>query len=136
MEMLLKEKVAVIDRIILEMSSRKEEKNSSLLEVLREEIKRLHSLNEEYEAALKKKTVSHREDRPGKTKYILRDGSLYVVNKKYRYRYLYDSRTNVVTYEFENGQVERTFPGGIKEIRYPDGKLAVKTGERDYDIIK
>lgn len=132
MEIVLREKVEFVDRIIKGMNTSKE---GSLIDILKAEIKKLQKLNQEYESVLKRKTVARKEESPGKTKYSLQDGSVYVVNRKRRYKYLYDAATGIITYEFETGQVERTFPGGIKEIRFPDGRVVVKTGEKDYDVL-
>jgi hypothetical protein len=78
--------------------------------------------------------VVRKEDGRNKTRYYLRDGSIYVIRKgRGSYRYLYDSQTRTVTYEFKNGQVERTFDGGIKEIRRKTGEIVIKCGINDYE---
>lgn len=132
MEALLRDKMQFIDSVIARM---KREEPLSVVGLLKEEIRKLQRLNREYENSLRRKSVLQREETEGKTRYRLGDGSLYVVNRRRGYKCLYDKATGVVTYEFGNGQVERTFPGGIKEIRCPDGRVAVKTGEGDYDIL-
>jgi hypothetical protein len=71
-----------------------------------------------------------------KIRYHLKDGSTYVVNRENKYRYLYDVGTKIITYEFSNGKIERTFPGGLKEIRHPDGTVTIRNGTKDYDFIK
>ncbi|OAG29001.1 hypothetical protein NEDG_01140 [Nematocida displodere] len=132
MEEVLKEKVKSIDSIIAKMKTHGEH---SLVELLKEEIDKLKRLNEEYETQLSNKTVKNKETTATKTKYTLSDGSIYVINKGKNYKYLYDSNTSVITYEFSNGQIERTFPTGIKEIRRTDGKIIIKTSEKEYDVI-
>ncbi|KAI5190982.1 hypothetical protein NEMIN01_1315 [Nematocida minor] len=132
MEAVLKEKLSAIDRIIEKM---KEKKEVTLTEVLKEEIDRLKRLNKEYEEVLNRKKVKSREESSGKIKYTLSDGSVYVVHKEKKYKYLYDANTSIITYEFGNGQIERTFPFGIKEIRTPNGKIVIKTSEKEYDLL-
>jgi hypothetical protein len=133
MEGVLREKVEFIDSIVARM---KRGESVSIVGVLKEETRKLQRLNREYEGALKKKSVVNKEDVGDKSRYRLGDGSLYVVNRKKGYRCLYDEATKTVTYEFSNGQVERTFPGGIKEIRCADGRVVVKSGEGDYEVLK
>lgn len=128
----MKEKISTIDRIIERM---REKKEVSLTEVLREEIERLKKLNKEYEEVLNRKKVKSKEEIRGKVKYTLSDGSVYVVHKEKKYKYLYDANTSIFTYEFGNGQIERTFPFGIKEIRTPDGKIVIKSSEKEYDVL-
>ncbi|KAH9387028.1 uncharacterized protein NEMAJ01_1924 [Nematocida major] len=132
MEAVLKEKLSAIDRIIERM---KEKKEVTLTEVLKEEIERLKKLNKEYEEVLNRKKVKSKEESGGKVKYTLSDGSVYVVHREKKYKYLYDANTSIVTYEFGNGQIERTFPFGIKEIRTPAGKIVIKSSEKEYDVI-
>lgn len=132
MEAVLKEKLSTIDRIIERM---REKKEGTLTEVLREEIERLKRLNKEYEEILNRKRVKSKEENNGKIRYTLSDGSIYVVHKDKQYKYLYDANTSIVTYEFGNGQIERTFPFGIKEIRTPTGKIIVKTSDKEYDLL-
>lgn len=133
MEGILKERMNTVEGLIERMKKREE---VSITELLKEEIEKLKRLNEEYEAVLTRKSVCQKEEKQGKIKYTLSDGSIYVVNKRKGYKYLYDSCTSIITYEFENGQVERTFPGGIKEIRASDGRILIKTSEREYDVVK
>lgn len=133
MEVLLKERIRLIDGLIERM---RREKEVSIVEILKEEIDKLKRLNEDYESALQRKSVCRKEEAEGKTKYLLSDGSIYVANRAKGYKYLYDSLTSVVTYEFTNGQIERTFPGGIKEIRSPNGKIVIKTPDKEYDIVR
>lgn len=78
----------------------------------------------------------HEEHNKGKTRYYLHDGSTYVVSKNNKYKYLYDAKSRIITYEFDNGQIERTFPNGLKEIRYKDGSITIKNGSREYDYIR
>lgn len=109
-------------------------KNLSVIDILKDEIIKLKKLNDEYKSLLDTKKVVHKDSMNSKTRYYLKDGSTYVV-KHNKYRYLYDAQTKIITYEFYNGQIEKTFPCGIKEIRHPDGSITVKNGAKDYDII-
>jgi len=84
---------------------------------------------------LHRKRVKTKEETESKVKYVLSDGSVYVIHKTKRYKYLYDAGTGVMTYEFSNGQIERTFPAGIKEIRGTDGKIVIKNAEKEYDVV-
>lgn len=132
MEAVLKEKIKSIDHLVECM---KKARNISALDILQEEIGKLRRLNQEYEGMLRRKAVKEKQETPRKIKYTLNDGSVYVVHKSKKYRYLYDAASSVVTYEFENGQIERTFPSGIKEIRTADGKIVIKESEKEYDVI-
>lgn len=91
-------------------------------------------MNDEYQMLLDSKKVINTERKRDKTRYFLKDGSTYVVGRNYKY--LYDAKTRIITYEFANGQVERTFPTGVKEIRHSDGSIVVRCGEKDYDLIQ
>ncbi|KAG0441578.1 Centromere protein J [Dictyocoela muelleri] len=130
MQTQIKNKIKTIDALIKQM----EHKKGSLIEILRNEIKNLRDLNNEYKKMLEDKKIIHEEKHKNKVRYHLNDGSTYVVSKK-GYRYLYDSTTKVIIYEFSNGQIEKSYPMGIKEIRYPDGSICIKCGEKDYDFI-
>jgi hypothetical protein len=132
MQQAIKQKMECIDALMRRME---ENKGLSVVDILKEEVARLRELNEEYKKVLDSKKVVHRDQMQSKTRYYLRDGSTYVV-KNNQYRYLYDAKTKVITYEFFNGQVEKTFPAGLKEIRHPDGSITIKSGERDYDYLK
>ncbi|KAK1351148.1 hypothetical protein CWI38_0382p0080 [Hamiltosporidium tvaerminnensis] len=129
----IKEKINSIQALIDKMENKK---NFSLIEILKEEIIKLKNLNDQYKSYIDTKKVVHTDSLKNKTRYHLKDGSTYVVNKNGKYRYLYDASTKIITYEFSNGQIEKTFPGGIKEIRYPDGTITIRNGEKDYDCIK
>ncbi|EJW05389.1 hypothetical protein EDEG_00053 [Edhazardia aedis USNM 41457] len=129
MEEKLKDRINFIESIFSKMENKK-----SLIDVLKEEIRKLKALNLEYKAILNNKKVVHFDKKKGKTRYYLSDGSTYVINK--HYKYLYDSNTKIITYEFENGQIERTFPCGLKEIRYNDGNIVIKNGDKDYEYIQ
>ncbi|AFM99117.1 hypothetical protein KMI_02g02740 [Encephalitozoon hellem] len=128
----IKEKIDSIDAL---MKRLEENKNISVVDILKEEVLKLKKLNEEYRKALEDKRVMHKDQLQNKTRYYLKDGSTYVV-KSNQYRYLYDAKTKVITYEFSNGQIEKTFPSGLREIRYPDGSIAIKNGPRDHEYIK
>lgn len=106
----------------------------SILTIIKNEIETLKKLAEEHKLKTDEKKVIGKEDKGGRTRYFLKDGSVYVVKGR-NYRYLYDSKSKVVTYEFENGQIERTFEAGIKEIRKKDGTIVVKTGQKDYEFM-
>lgn len=111
-------------------------KNTSLVDVLKDEIVKLRSLNVEYKEMIERKKVVHTDHMRHKTRYYLKDGSTYVVDARKSFRYLYDSKSKTITYEFPNGQVEKTFEGGIKEIRHPDGSITIRHGDKDYDFYK
>lgn len=108
-------------------------KKPSLVELLKREIEKLKELNNEYKQSLDSKKVIHKEVTKNKVRYYLQDGSTYVIRDKYRY--LYDSKTKVITYEFNNGQIEKSYPSGIKEIRFSDGSIIVKSDNREYDVL-
>lgn len=128
----IKEKIQCIDALMERIGNNKE---VSVIDVLKEEIYKLRKLNEEYKGILEAKKVVHKDQLQNKTRYYLKDGSTYVVRNN-QYRYLYDAKIKVITYEFCNGQIEKTFPLGLKEIRYPDGTITIKNGPKDHDYIK
>lgn len=128
----IKEKIDSIDALMKQLE---ENRNISVVDILKEEVLKLRKLNEEYRKALEAKKVMHKDQLQNKTRYYLKDGSTYVV-KSNQYRYLYDAKTKVITYEFSNGQIEKTFPSRLREIRYPDGSIAIKNGLRDHEYIK
>lgn len=128
----IKEKIECIDTL---MKRIEEKRNVSVVDILKEEILKLRKLNEEYKGFLESKRVVHKDQFHHKTRYYLKDGSTYVV-KDNQYRYLYDARTKIITYEFSNGQIEKTFPLGLKEIRHPDGTITIKNGSKDHEYIK
>ncbi|KAF9764804.1 hypothetical protein NGRA_0267 [Nosema granulosis] len=132
MQEILKSKIDYINKIMNKIETNK---RTSLVDILREEIDNLKKLNAEYKSVLDGKKVVHKEVENNKVRYFLKDGSTYVI-KKNKYKYLYDNNTKVVTYEFENGQIERTLPCGIKEIRYPDGSITIRSDDKDYEVIK
>lgn len=108
-------------------------KKPSIIELLKKEIEKLRELNNEYKNILDSKKVVHKEIEKKKIRYYLQDGSTYVIRDKYRY--LYDAKSKVITYEFDNGQIERSYPSGIKEIRYGDGSIIIKNDNKDYDKL-
>ncbi|KAM0675201.1 hypothetical protein GVAV_000853 [Gurleya vavrai] len=130
MNSIAKEKINFIESLLQKM----DQKKASVIDILKEEINKLKKLNDEYESFLQSKKVIHTDRNRNKTRYYLQDGSTYVVSKNCRY--LYDSKTKIITYEFENGQVERTFPCGLKEIRHSDGSITIRNGTKDYESIK
>lgn len=132
MEEVLKEKMERIDSLVMRI---KENKETTLMDILKEEIAKLKKLNEEYESVLQRKSVRNKEESETKLKYTLNDGSVYVVHKAKKYKYLYDAASSVITYEFSNGQIERTFPAGIKEIRGPNGEIVIKLSDKEYEVI-
>ncbi|EOB15488.1 hypothetical protein NBO_3g0039 [Nosema bombycis CQ1] len=131
MRQLLKFKLDYINTLMDKIESKKK---TSLVDILREEIEKLKKLNSEYKDALDSKKVIHKEVHPNKVRYYLKDGSTYVIRNN-KYKYLYDNKTKIMTYEFSNGQIERTMPYGIKEIRYPDGSIVIKSDEKEYEVI-
>ncbi|KAI5173825.1 hypothetical protein PAEPH01_2049 [Pancytospora epiphaga] len=119
-------------KYIDEILSRLENKQApTLLGFLRDEIEQLRTVSTQFQSAKESKKVMRMEEKCGKKRYYLADGSVYVV-KEHEYRYLYDACTKVVTYEFSNGQIERTFESGLKEIRRKDGSIVIKGGSGDY----
>lgn len=128
---LLKNKVDSINKLMHKIES---DKRTSLVDILKEEIDKLKKMNQEYKDLLESKKVVHKDVLPTKVRYYLKDGSTYVI-KNNKYKYLYDSKSKIVTYEFENGQIERTLPYGIKEIRHPDGSITIKSDDKDYEVI-
>ena len=108
--------------------------NVSPIAILEEEIKLLKELNAKHSEDLQNKKVVKKEEGLTKTRYYLKDGSVYVVKGK-DFRYLYDSKSKIITYEFESGQIERTFSGGLKEIRRKDGSIVIKNGQKEYDHL-
>ena len=131
----LQEEIQIKMKYVEDLLSRLENReNVSVLSILKEEIKNLGTLCKDYNKTRDDKLVIKKEENMGKIRYYLKDGSVYVVKGK-EYRYLYDSKTKVVTYEFENGQIERTFFNGIKEIRKNDGTIIIKNGSKDYDYL-
>lgn len=133
MERQIKQKINLLDALIRKMENKQK---ISLIQILRNEVAKLKELNQEYKRMINEKKVVHEEQNKGRTRYYLNDGSTYVVSADKKYRYLYDAKSRIITYEFENGQVERTFPNGLKEIRYSDGSIAVRNGNKEYDYIK
>lgn len=130
MREIIKEKICCINRLMEEIEKNK---RPSLVELLKNEIDKLKQLNDQYKEALQSKKVIHKEVNNKKIRYFLQDGSTYVVRDKYRY--LYDAKTKIITYEFDNGQIEKSFPNGIKEIRFSDGSLVIKSDNKEYDVI-
>jgi len=119
-------------KYIDELLARLENKQApSLLAILRDEIEQLRASSAQCQAAKDSKKVVRMEEKLGRKRYYLKDGSVYVVKDR-EYRYLYDAQSKVVTYEFANGQIERTFETGLKEIRHKDGSIIVKSGSGDY----
>ncbi len=127
----IKSKIRFIDDLLSKIENNEK---SPLLSVLENEIEILNDLNNKYKEQLDKKKVYKKEQSNNKIRYYLNDGSVYFI-KHHEYRYLYDAETKIVTYEFENGQIERTFPNGLKEIRRKDGSVIIKHGIKDYDYL-
>jgi hypothetical protein len=107
----------------------------SAITILQDELESLKRQIAEADQDLQEKTVVGKEEKMSKTRYYLRDGSVYVI-KGNEYKYLYDSKSKTVTYVFENGQIERTFENGLKEIRRKDGTIVIKTAPKEFDFIK
>lgn len=124
-------KMKHVDELLTKLESREA---PSIVALLQREIEELRALSAQFQQLRDGKKVVRKEERNSKMRYYLKDGSVYVV-KSNEYRYLYDARTKVVTYEFENGQVERTFESGLKEIRQQDGSIVVKNGAKDYEYL-
>ncbi|RVD91902.1 hypothetical protein TUBRATIS_16220 [Tubulinosema ratisbonensis] len=129
-------KIRESSKFIEQLLSRIDRNESGLKDLLKEEIENLKVLHIEYKKCLEEKKVIYEDRQPCKTRYFLKDGSTYVVDLKGNYKYLYDNKNRSITYHFNNGQIEKTFSNGIKEIRYPDGSVCIKFGEKDYDLYK
>ncbi|KAM0680842.1 hypothetical protein GINT2_001116 [Glugoides intestinalis] len=124
-------KMKYIEELLCKMENHESPSMTSLLKNELEQLKQhVVCLKEQGE----EKKVVGKEVNGIRTRYYLKDGSVYVVKGR-EYRYLYDSKTKMVTYEFENGQIERTFENGLKEIRKRDGSVVIKTGSKEYDFI-
>ncbi|KAI4291445.1 hypothetical protein PAPHI01_0719 [Pancytospora philotis] len=129
------EAIQVKMKYIDELLTKLENKEAlTVVAMLHKEIEDLRALNTECQSIKDGKKVVRRDEKCGKSRYYLKDGSVYVV-KNHEYRYLYDSKSKVVTYEFANGQVERTFANGLKEIRQRDGSIVIKSSAKDYEYI-
>lgn len=127
------EEIAARMKYLEELIVRLENKETIDVEtLLGHELQTLKQLCEEKIARDESKKVIRKEEKGLKSRYYLSDGSVYVVKGR-NYRYLYDSSSKIVTYEFENGQIERTFANGIKEIRRPDGSIIIKDGQAECD---
>lgn len=127
----IKNRMIFIDDLLTKLEKNE---NYSVISILEDEIKALNNLNIDYKKKLENKKVYKKEETNKKIRYYLNDGSVYFI-KPNEYRYLYDAQTQVVTYEFNNGQIERTFPNGLKEIRGKDGSVVIKHGMKDYDYF-
>lgn len=123
-----------IDYIDLLLNKIENNETVSVVDILKDELNKLKTQVEEIKKNSEDKLVIGKEDKAGKSRYFLKDGSVYVVKGR-EYKYLYDSKTKMVTYVFENGQIERTFENGIKEIRRADGSIIVKTGMKEFDYL-
>ncbi|ELA41442.1 uncharacterized protein VICG_01547 [Vittaforma corneae ATCC 50505] len=124
-------KMKYVEELLTKLENREA---PSVTTLLKEEIDRLKQQILELKAKNEEKMVVGKEENGSRVRYYLKDGSVYVVKGR-EYRYLYDAKSKVVTYEFENGQIERTFQNGLKEIRKKDGTVVVKTGPKDFDYM-
>lgn len=124
-------KIKYVDELLTKLENKEA---PSVLVMLQKEIEQLRALNDQFQHMKDSKKVVRKEEKNSKMRYYLKDGSVYVV-KGSEYRYLYDAQSKMVTYEFENGQIERTFESGLKEIRQQDGSIIVKNGTKDYDYV-
>ncbi|KAL6122783.1 hypothetical protein NUSPORA_00040 [Nucleospora cyclopteri] len=131
---LIKAKIELLDELITKMENKE---NLDITDVLKREIMELKAMNEGYVTGKNAKLVINSERGKNKTRFFLKDGSTYVVTNKgiNDYKYLFDATTKTITYEFGNGQIERTFKNGLKEIRMPDGRIYIKHGTLEYDHI-
>ena len=125
----IEERISILDSVL----GRMETENDGL-SVVEGEVAKLAGLVAQYRDAQGDKKVVRRDFSGGKSRYFLKDGSVYVTHGS-KYRYLYDARSKVITYEFANGQIERTFPCGLKEIRCTDGSIVIKTDANDYERL-
>lgn len=125
------EKITYIDNLLGKLENKD---IVTINSILQEEIDRLRTQIAEYKLSIENKEVIEKEECPSKIRYYLKDGSVYVVKNK-EYKYLYDAATKVVTYEFENGQIERTFESGLKEIRRSDGSIIIKSSPKEFDYV-
>ncbi|ORD94516.1 hypothetical protein ECANGB1_589 [Enterospora canceri] len=127
-------KIEALDAILRKMDA---SGGMDAADIIQTEIDELKKMCTAYEEERESKTVVKKEEDVFKTRCYLKDGSVYVATRKpaKNYKYLFDRDTKAITYEFENGQVERTFVGGFKEIRLPDGRIYLKLGPGEYDCI-
>lgn len=128
----IQDKMVYIEELLSKLENKE---NIPVTSVLEDELRSLRLLCIEHKKFDEDKKVTKKEESGSKMRYYLKDGSIYVI-KKNEYRYLYDAKTKVVTYEFENGQIERTFANGIKEIRKKDGSIIIKDGIKDYEYLQ
>ncbi len=124
-------KMKYIEELLTKLENRE---SPSVISILKEEMEQLKQQIMEIKSKNEDKRVVGVEESGNKSRYYLKDGSVYVVKGK-EYKYLYDSKSKVVTYEFENGQVERTFQNGMKEIRRRDGSIVIKTSPKDFEYL-
>lgn len=124
-------KMKYVEELLTKLENREA---PSVTTLLKEEMSQLKQQIAEFKSQSEDKRVVGREENGSKVRYYLKDGSVYVVKGK-EYRYLYDAKSKVVTYEFESGQIERTFQNGLKEIRKKDGTIVVKMGPKDFDYV-
>lgn len=113
------------------LSKLENNENVSVVTILQDELEMLKKQKQD----MLDKSVIGKEEKSTRSRYYLKDGSVYVI-KSNEYKYLYDSKTKIVTYVFANGQIERTFENGIKEIRRKDGTIIIKSSPQEYDYIK
>jgi hypothetical protein len=124
-------KMKYIEELLTRLENREP---PSIIALLKNEMEQLRLQVNVIKSQGEDKKVVGKEETLNKTRYYLKDGSVYVVKGR-EYKYLYDSKTKVVTYEFDNGQIERTFQNGIKEIRKKDGTVIIKTGPKEFDYL-
>lgn len=125
----IEERMKYMEEIITKLENKE---NIGIESVIEWELRILKNLCKEKKVNESAKAVIRKEIKGAMTRYYLKDGSIYVVKGK-DYRYLYDYKSKIMTYEFGNGQIERTFSTGLKEIRRPDGTIEIKDGESEND---
>lgn len=127
----IQQKINLIEKLKKKID---ESQNYQLFDILKKEIDELKFLMKAFKASLQSKRVIYLQKSENKKKYFLEDGSTFVIGSNCKY--LYDTSDNSMTYEFSNGQIEKTFKSGIKEIRYPNGAIAIKYEDKTYEIVK
>ncbi|KAF7696527.1 hypothetical protein CDIK_1795 [Cucumispora dikerogammari] len=131
MKELITQKILTIEEI---QKTIDETENYKLLKVFKKEVNILKELIKKYKTEIESKKVIYMQTHEDKQKYYLEDGSVYVNGDKFKY--LYNIKDGSVTYQFNNGQLERTFACGFKEIRYADGSIVIKMNDKTQEIIK
>ncbi|OQS54502.1 hypothetical protein EHP00_10 [Ecytonucleospora hepatopenaei] len=126
-------KIQTIEKICSQI----ENNEVDVVDLLKSELKNLKMIQDSINFEQQNKSVIKAEESLYKKRFYLKDGSTYVITNKptKNYKYLYDAKTKIITYEFENGQIERTFECGLKEIRTNNGQIYIKYKDEGYEQI-